>query len=258
MVGFTFMPSPTRGSIGVRARLRVVAIAFLTGCAHPQPGPVESAAPHVVEPVPVRTKVVPETAVAGPPASAAPVPHALWTEGLPPISVYNANTELQEGILLYAPDGAIDPKALRSFAEVAAAKDAPQPKLNARLVQLVVKAAYHFGSSKVTIVSAFRPLRRGRGGKHSTGEAIDFKLRGVEARKLASYLRTLPRVGVGIYTNPNTQFCHLDVREDSFHWIDASPPGKRWREKPLHDSGREERDAAYSLESDLPDARPLR
>ena len=31
-------------------------------------------------------------------------------------------------------------------------------------------------------------------------------------------------MGVGVYTNPLTQYVHLDVRERSYHWIDASPP----------------------------------
>lgn len=228
--------------------MRLVVIALLTGCMHPTPTSVG----HDGEPLP------PPRA----PASVAPVvlaeaaprlPEAAWTKRLEPVRVHNANTEIVEPILLYGASGDVERASFETFCRVVAAKGAPPPDLNARLVQLVMKAAYHFESGEITIVSAFRPRRRGRGGKHSSGEAIDFKLRGVAARKLASYLRTLPRVGVGIYTNPSTQFVHLDVRDDSFHWLDASPPGKHWREKPLRDAGREARDASYTPASDLPE-----
>jgi uncharacterized protein YcbK (DUF882 family) len=117
-----------------------------------------------------------------------------------------------------------------------------------RLEQLVVKAAYHFANARVQIVSAFRQ----NAGRHGTGEALDFKLVGVPAARLASYLRGLPRVGVGIYTHPRTQFVHLDVRAESYHWIDASPPGVKWREGRLADSGAKKRDAAWTPDLDQP------
>jgi hypothetical protein len=74
----------------------------------------------------------------------------------------------------------------------------------------------------------------------------------VYAGRLAAYLRGLPRVGVGIYIHPRTQFVHLDVRDQSYHWIDASPPGVKWRERQLHDAHAEKRDAAWTAQSDLP------
>jgi hypothetical protein len=45
---------------------------------------------------------------------------------------------------------------------------------------------------------------------------------------------------------------HLDVRDRSFHWLDASPPGVTWREAALPDSKQSARDASYTAESDLP------
>jgi hypothetical protein len=75
----------------------------------------------------------------------------------------------------------------------------------------------------------------------------------VPAAKLASYLRTLPRVGVGIYTHPKTQFVHLDSRQRSFHWIDASPPGRTWRERSLGGRALAANDARYTRASDWPE-----
>jgi hypothetical protein len=114
--------------------------------------------------------------------------------------------------------------------------------------QLVFKAAHHFGASHVVIVSGWRE----HGGRHTRGEAVDFRVDGVYAAKVAAYLRSLPRVGVGIYTHPNTQFVHVDVREPSYAWVDASPPGVHGWERQLGVPHADKRDAAYQPEMDLP------
>jgi len=75
---------------------------------------------------------------------------------------------------------------------------------------------------------------------------------GVPPKKLAELLRTFARVGVGVYIHPRSQFVHLDVREQSYHWIDGSPPGRTWREHALPDPTAQERDAAYTPAQDLP------
>jgi uncharacterized protein YcbK (DUF882 family) len=124
-------------------------------------------------------------------------------------------------IRLYGLDGEID-EAARMRLEHVVARDGEQHVLAARLEQLVVKAAHHFGDAHVFVISGWRE----HAGRHTTGEALDFKLLGVHAAQLAAYLRGLPRVGVGIYTHPRTQYVHLDVREPSYHWLDASPPGR--------------------------------
>jgi uncharacterized protein YcbK (DUF882 family) len=114
------------------------------------------------------------------------------------------------------------------------------------------KAAYHFRHYEVEVVSAYRKPGRRREGPHGLGAAIDFRLRGVSATELARYLRELPRTGVGVYTHPKTQYVHLDSREHSFHWLDASPPRRHWRERSLGGRGLDARDAAYVPETDLP------
>ncbi|MEO6421048.1 MAG: DUF882 domain-containing protein [Polyangiaceae bacterium] len=179
----------------------------------------------------------------------APKLKAAWVEDVPALEIKNANTGAEAVIRLYAADGELDPAAVSAFARVATDGLGP---LAPRVMQLAVKAAAHFHSHQLIIVSAYRPLKRGKGGYHARGEALDFKLPGVDSRKLASHLRSYPRAGVGIYTNPNTQFVHLDARDQSFHWLDASPPGRTWREAPLADPERVARDAAYTPHSDLP------
>lgn len=178
---------------------------------------------------------------------ARPVRVVPWATALAPLDMTNAATKARLRVRLYGVDGSIDESACEDFERIAAGADEPRP-LARRLEQLVVKAAYHFGGARVLVVSGFRP----NAGRHGTGEALDFKLEGVPAARLAAYLRRLPRVGVGIYTHPRTQFVHLDVRDASYYWLDASPPGVKWREGRLYDPSARKRDAAWTPEMDEP------
>lgn len=190
-----------------------------------------------------------------------------WATKLAPIDIVNRNTNAHGKVRLYDDHGVLDRGAARSFMriasrlhesgvpappETAGAHDASDDdeRLDLRLVQLVVRASYHFGGASVMIISGTRP---GGNGRHGTGEALDFSLEGVKAPLLAAYLRGTPRAGVGIYTHPKTQYVHLDVRDHSFHWIDGSPPGVTWREQLIADPKQGMRDASYAPALDLPE-----
>ncbi len=182
---------------------------------------------------------------------------ALAPAGLAPIDVTNHTTLAHGKVRLYDERGALDRAEARAFMRVSGTKtpgadeDADDDeRLSLRLVQLVVRASYHFGGAAITVVSATRPRARG---KHGSGEALDFSLEGVRAATLAAYLRQYPRAGVGIYTHPKTQYVHLDVRERSYHWIDASPPRVSWREQVVRDPKQADRDASWSPALDLPE-----
>jgi len=180
-------------------------------------------------------------------AAARDVRSASWAGALAPIEVTSLVTGESASIRLYGLDGEVD-EAARMHLEHVVARDGEQHVLETRLEQLVVKAAHHFHDSRVLVVSGWRE----RAGRHTTGEALDFKLQGVPAAQLAAYLRGLPRLGVGIYTHPRTQYVHLDVREPSYHWLDGSPPGVTWKERQLRDPGQVKRDASWTPEGDLP------
>lgn len=180
---------------------------------------------------------------------AAPAP-AAWARGLGAIEVLNRNTRSSAKVRLYDDAGRVDVEAARTFMRTAATEKDKDEPLPTRLVQLAVRASYHFGGATIVVVSA---TRAGAKGKHGTGEALDFQLEGVKASALAAYLFTQPLVGVGLYTHPKTQFVHLDVRDRSTHWLDASPPKVTWREKLLADPKAPVRDAAYAPTSDLPE-----
>jgi uncharacterized protein YcbK (DUF882 family) len=205
-------------------------------------------------PTPTLTPPSITVAAASPPTRVEPIPlppAAPWATALAPLKVSCANSGASESLKLYANDGSLDPGAVEAFSRVAADFNGYAP-LNPRLVQLAAKAAYHFHSSSLIIVSGFRQKRGGKIDHHTAGEALDFKLPGVDYRKLAAHLRSYPLVGVGVYTNSKTQYVHLDVRDRSYHWLDASPPGVTWREALLPDPTEAVRDGSYTPESDLP------
>jgi uncharacterized protein YcbK (DUF882 family) len=203
------------------------------------------------------------------PASVAPAPSPLSVvepastrslpsrfELLPHLHIENQTTREARELRLYDPSGQIDETAASELDQLLC--DARRPhqrdvtQLNRRTLQLLFKAAYHFAKYEIEVVSAYRKPGRRREGPHGTGSAIDFRLRGVTAAALAAYLRDIPRTGVGIYTHPKTQFVHLDSREHSFHWIDASPPRRHWRERSLGERDLEKRDARYRPADDWP------
>jgi hypothetical protein len=72
------------------------------------------------------------------------------------------------------------------------------------------------------------------------------------ALAVAALAFALRRTGVGVYTHPKTQYVHLDSREHSFHWLDASPPRRRWREKSIGAASLPALDLSYVPAMDLP------
>jgi hypothetical protein len=173
---------------------------------------------------------------------------ASWAAALAPIGIASASGGASERISLYDRAGEIDEDARRRF-ELIASREPGAHKLALRVEQLVFKAAYHFGADRLVVVSAWRE----RSGKHTAGEAVDFRLRGIQASQVAAYLRELPRVGVGVYTHPDTQYVHIDIREPSYSWLDASPPRVHWKERQIGDPrGAAKRDDTYAPQMDLP------
>jgi uncharacterized protein YcbK (DUF882 family) len=201
---------------------------------------------------PAATVSVPEDPPAAPTPSAFPV--------LPPIRFSNQNTQQVEEIELYDATGHVnEAAAARLDALLCDTRDPKAPAtltLDRRTLQLAVRAALHFHADEVQVISAYRKPGRRREGLHASGKAMDFKLPSVPARTLAAYLRTLARVGVGVYTNPRTSYVHLDDREHSFYWLDASPPGRSWRELSIRDAALPKRDAAYARANDWPEGVP--
>jgi len=121
--------------------------------------------------------------------------------------------------------------------------------VSTRLLDLVYRTMRHFEASEVELISGFRDGRTTS--RHSHGRAIDFIVPGVEQAALASYLRTLGFVGVGIY--PRTGFVHLDVRSESYFWVDRSRSGRRGRVRPILGNLAAQADAEARARGESPD-----
>jgi uncharacterized protein YcbK (DUF882 family) len=187
---------------------------------------------------------------------------ALAEQGLPftsfsGVRVVNVNSRKASVIRLYDERGRFDEAAAVELDQLLAdsrdPEDVKTKELDRRVYQLAYRAAYHFHAKVMEVISAYREPKRRDEGRHGAGRALDFRLGNVSAPALAAYLRQQPRVGVGVYTHPNTQFVHVDDRDRSYFWVDASPPGRHWRERQLGVPGAAKRDAAYAPKLDWPE-----
>lgn len=115
-------------------------------------------------------------------------------------------------------------KVLRSWRTGASAE------IDKRLIKMVAQVSDHFAGKRILVVSGYRPKRKLQAtahSRHNAGEAMDFRIEGVENAELRDYARKFSRAGVGFY--PNSSFVHLDARDYTTYWIDYSGPGEKPR-----------------------------
>jgi hypothetical protein len=176
---------------------------------------------------------------------------------LPPLVVVSGQGGVSCTIRPYRDDGALDDDALATLATTLAdVRDPSHPEiapLDHRLVRVLTRTAWHFDAPTIRVVSAYRAPRRRAEGLHAKGRALDFALDGVAPRDVGAYLREQPRLGVGVYVHRRTQYVHLDVRDESYHWIDASPPRTSGWPASLRTVGLAALDASWTEDSDLPE-----
>lgn len=98
-----------------------------------------------------------------------------------------------------------------------------------RIVNIVYRIQTHFHAPEIRLVSGYRVPTGGTHSNHGKGRAIDFVLPGTPDQEVAKFAREIGYVGVGIY--PTSQFVHVDIRPQSYFWVDYSGPGKRNRER---------------------------
>jgi uncharacterized protein YcbK (DUF882 family) len=97
-----------------------------------------------------------------------------------------------------------------------------------RLLDVVYALQTHFAAHEVRMVSGYRTPHHGAS-NHGRGRAIDLVIPGASDEDVAKFARELGFVGVGVY--PSSGFVHVDVRDRSYFWVDASGPGRRNRER---------------------------
>lgn len=98
--------------------------------------------------------------------------------------------------------------------------------IHPRLAEIVARTAAAFERRRVEVVSGYRAAPYGAPhSKHFVGRAMDLKLSGVPARKVAAWVwHNFRGVGVGLY--PVQGFVHIDVRDVDVRWLDLARHGE--------------------------------
>jgi len=125
--------------------------------------------------------------------------------------------------------GRLSPSAVKAISQLLGATG-DRPRLDQRLIRLLVKVSDAFGGRPIRVVSGYRTTSFYEDSRHKLSRAIDFSIPGVSNATLRDYLRRFANAGVGYY--PNSSFVHLDVREGAAYWVDYSGPGEAPRTRP--------------------------
>lgn len=147
-------------------------------------------------------------------------PRAMRTPPWPLILVSNhssAQIELSPATEL----GGFDAEDLRMARAAFAPSPGVEHEIDPRLLNKLYWIQMHFDAPYIRIISGYRATRSTS--RHALGRAADIVLPGVSDAELAQFARSLGFVGVGLY--PLSGFVHVDVRAQSYFWVDRSPPG---------------------------------
>lgn len=127
-----------------------------------------------------------------------------------------------------------------------------------RLLDVLYRIQRKFGAPEIRLVSGFRPGKSApikgpvhpTGSNHSAGRAADIIVPGARDEDVAKFAREIGFVGVGIY--PVSGFVHVDVRGQSYFWVDKSGPGRRNRERGVLSDLAKKSDAHASAHGERP------
>lgn len=98
--------------------------------------------------------------------------------------------------------------------------------IHPRLAEIVARTARAFGAHEIEVISGYRAAPYGAPhSRHFRGHAMDLRLHGVSAKKVAAWVwRNFRGVGVGWY--PSQDFVHVDVRDTDVSWTDTARHGE--------------------------------
>ncbi len=142
-----------------------------------------------------------------------------------PIKFRRLATGESKTLQLVKDDGTVDVDSLYELSNLACSRKHIQDLVpfKSSLALLLQRVADHFSGRTIEIIVGFRKAKYG---KHLTGEAIDFRIKGVSNRTVFEFIRKFKHAGTGYY--PNSKFVHLDSRNISgVYWIDLSGPGEK-------------------------------
>jgi uncharacterized protein YcbK (DUF882 family) len=155
----------------------------------------------------------------------------LDANGRPKLAIVSLNTDDRVELSALTDAGGFDARDLDRVAQVLREPSSGNAHpVEPRLVDLVYRIQLQFSAPEIRVVSGYRtPHGRRTASNHGHGRAIDLIVPGATDTDVAKFARELGFVGVGIY--PTSGFVHVDVRDRSYFWVDASAPGHRNRER---------------------------
>ena len=161
--------------------------------------------------------------------------------GLPCLVLVNLNSKERAELCPLTATGSFEVASLEAAALIFREPGSDNAHaVHPRLLDVLYSIQEHFHSGEVRLLSGYRSPWEGNS-NHGRGRAADIVVPGASDEGTAGYARTLGYVGVGIY--PTSHFVHVDVRDASYFWVDASAPGRAHRERGIHAQVAKESDA---------------
>ncbi len=155
-------------------------------------------------------------------------PPSRTESGQPCLALVNLNAH-ERVVLCPSDDGTFGADARetagRRFREMGSENTHP---VHPRLLVVLLAIQEHFHAGEIRILSGYRSPWEGNS-NHGKGRAADVIVPGADDDSVAAFARGLGFVGVGTY--PTSHFVHVDVRDASYSWVDASAPGRPHRER---------------------------
>jgi uncharacterized protein YcbK (DUF882 family) len=150
--------------------------------------------------------------------------------GRPMLALYALNTNDRADLAATSDRGGFLASALDRAAHVLReSHSGNEYPVEPRLLDVVYRIQTHFAAQEIRVISGYRTPWRGATSNHGKGRALDIVVPGAKDEDVAKFARELGFVGVGVY--PASGFVHVDVRDRSYFWVDASGPGRRNRER---------------------------
>lgn len=211
-----------RGAVGVLAMLALTAGA----AAADDTAPDDTAAP-AAEPAPPLSKKEAEVRADAAREPASEAARARWSKklarriGKPPekvINVFNGWTHENLVVPAKGKNGDLTQDQIDHFLRCRFTNK--RTEMDPRLLPTAIRAARHFKSDRVVVVSAYRSpkynlmlIKKGREvsrrSQHPRGKALDFRVDGVAATTLRDWAKRLGMGGVGFYQHSG--FVHIDT-----------------------------------------------
>jgi uncharacterized protein YcbK (DUF882 family) len=154
----------------------------------------------------------------------------LTAAGFPKLVLYALNTAEKIAIEPLSASGGFEASELERASQfLRDPRTGNRIALEPMMLNLVYALQVHFEVPLVRVISGYRTPRPGTHSNHGRGRAMDLVVPGHADEEVAKFARERGFVGVGTY--PVSGFVHVDVRERSYFWIDASGPGRSKRER---------------------------